>query len=163
MTVKLIGTDDGTIDGAAGANLFLLQKHTAEVTGACSEVRVKCSDSCNIRVAVYADDAGEPGARLAKQDTGQACVAGWNTIALEASCNLVSGTVYWIATNCDQEYIGYDLTTGNYRYRTEAYADPFTFPAPAGTGFTTGTTVIFFLAGWGTPVAAGRSFGLIIG
>jgi hypothetical protein len=117
-----------------------------------------------VKVGIYADSAGFPGARLAKQNTSTAVITGWNTVALEASCYLVSGTAYWLAFNSDASNIGYDLTTGpGFCYVIATYAT-FTFPDPAGTwGFPFPlTNTIGFIAGWGLLVVP-RSFGFIIG
>jgi hypothetical protein len=146
---KLVGYDDGTIDGQTDSENFVLYQFTAVTTGTCSQVRVKVSNSVNVKVAVYTDNAGEPGARLAKQDTSTACTIGWNRIALEDNCSIVSGTVYWLAFNSDATQVGYDLTAGVMRYKAGTYST-FTFPDPAGTGFTSTTNTIGFIAGWST-------------
>jgi hypothetical protein len=152
MTIKLIGSDDGTIDLNHAAEYYCLCKYTANASGTCSEVRVKASGSVNIKVAVYTDNSGEPGARLAKQDTPAACSVGWNTVTLEANCVIAVGTNYWIAFNSSATQIGCDNAGGNLRYKAAAFS-AFTFPDPAGTGFTSGAFTTF-IAGWGlVPVA----------
>ncbi len=151
MTHKLIGADDGTIDANGTNDYFLLQKFTAVFNGTLSEFRVKVSANVNVKAAVYADSAGEPGARLAKKDAGTACTAGWNTITLEGTCSIVSGTVYWLAVNFDAPQVGADSATGVYRYKVATYAT-WTFPDPAGTGFSSGTSYVHFFAGWGLKI-----------
>src|SRR4030042_5761678 len=101
MTVKLIGADDATIDAHYLASYIALTKFTAVATGTCSEIRIKVDGNGNVKLSVYADNGSgtAPGARLAKQDNTSAVTTGWNTIALEASCSLVSGTVYWLGSN----------------------------------------------------------------
>ena len=148
MTVKLFGYDDGTIDNVTGGDYFCLYKYTAVASGTCSEIKVKVAASISIKAAVYADNSGEPGARLAKQDTPAACVTGWNTIALEANCSIVSGTDYWLAFISSAAQVGYDSAAGVMRYKAATYST-FTFPDPAGTGFTTLTSTNGFIAGWG--------------
>ena len=148
MTYKLIGADDGDIDGSHAGGYFILIKFAAVSSGELSEIRVKCSDSGNLKVAIYADNAGEPGTRLAKLDTSTAVVAGWNTLALESSVAVVSGTSYWLAFISDAQSVGYDITTGDRRLKAATYAT-FAFPDPAGSGFDTYTTTIPFIAGWG--------------
>lgn len=132
--IKLIGADDGVIDGSVGGGNYLLNKFIAVATDTCTNVRVKCSGVGHVKVAVYADNDGYPGARLAKQDASTVVVLGWNTIALEASCDLTNGVPYWLAVISDNAIVGYDLTAGlNYYYKAEIYAT-FTFPDPAASG-----------------------------
>ena len=164
-TVKLVGADDGTVDGQLAAAQFTLFKYTASATGTCSEVRIKCLQAGYAKVAVYADSAGVPGARLAKQDTSTAVAAGWNTIALEASCSIVSGTAYWLAFVVDTSI--FDYGTGTIpRYWTAVTYSTWTFPNPCPdvSGYGYMANVLGYIAGWGTAAAAaGRSFGYIIG
>lgn len=152
-TEILVGSGDGTIDAQYLKNYFCPTKFTASTTGTCSEVRIKVSGNGNVKVAIYADSAGEPGARLAKQDTPAAVTTGWNTIALEASCSLTINTVYWLAFITDTDSIvGYDTHAAvALRYRAETYST-FTFPDPAGSGFSSITDRTTFIAGWGTTV-----------
>ncbi len=155
MTVKLIGADDGTIDGSVGGTpdytIYCLYKFTAVATGTCSEFRVKVSGNGNVKIAIYADSAGEPGARLAKKDASSAVTTGWNTLTLEATCEFVNNTAYWLAFASDASIVGYDLTTGVFRYKNvgTTYA-LWVFPDPAGADFTPTTNTVGFIAGWGT-------------
>ena len=88
---------------------------TAVASGTCSEIQVKMnSDSSGgfmLRSPYIADASNAPAGRLAKQVTSTAVVAGWNTIALEASCSIVEGAAYWLAVNSDycviQAYLCY--------------------------------------------------------
>jgi hypothetical protein len=149
---KLIGADDGTIVGTESANYMWGCKFTASATGTCNEVRIKVDGNCNVKVAVYANNAGEPGARLAKQDTSTACVTGWNIIPFETSFEIVNGTDYWLFENHDVKHFGYYSETRQSRYKAATYST-FTFPDPAGTGFSSYTAEGGYLAGWGTTVA----------
>jgi hypothetical protein len=151
MTVKLIGADDGTIDGSFFAEYFVLCKFTASISGLCSEIRIKVSANGNVKVGLYADSGGAPGARLAKKDAGTAVTTGWNTISFEAACCLTSGTPYWLAFNTNLAIGGYSLNTGVTRYKTATYST-FTFPDPAGTGFTPNDAIFGFIAGWGGAI-----------
>lgn len=156
MTEKLIGYDEGTVDGSVVNDYFCLYKFTAAAAGSCTEVRIKVSGNGSVKTAVYADNAGEPGARLAKQDTSMAVVAGWNTISLESPCNITADAVYWLAFNSSAQIVGYDLTAGISRYKAAAYGS-FTFPDPAGTGFTPATNTVGFIAGWGIEIGTKTS------
>jgi hypothetical protein len=152
MTVKLIGNDDGIIDLNHAGEYYCLCKYTANASGMCSEVKVKASGSVNVKVAVYADSAGEPGARLAKQDTPAACSADWNTVTLETNCAIVAGANYWIAFNSSATQVGCDNAGGVLRYKAASFS-AFTFPDPAGAGFTTGAFTTFIAGGGLVPVA----------
>lgn len=150
MAIKLVGADD-----AAGTQLsvgqFTLCKFTAVATGNMTQFRVKSSVAGNVKCAIYADSAGEPGALLTAMNTGQAVDGlGWNTLNF-TSTSITSGTVYWLAYMID--IIGAldyrTLTGATRRYRAGTYSD-WTFPNPAGTGFSTTTNYADLEAGWGT-------------
>ena len=149
-TEKLIGADDVSFDDDIGANYISTIRFQATATGKVTEFRLKADGNANVKVAIYADNAGEPGDRLAKNDTGQAVVDGWNTLTLEANLDITSGTYYWLAINSDAAHVGCHTTTGVLRYKAATYAG-FTWPDPAGTGYGSATTLYGILAGWGTP------------
>ena len=134
-TGKLIGSSvDPTLTTGFG-QYFWLVKYTAEATGLLSEIKIKSPGSYNVKVAVYADNAGEPGALLAKKNTSTAVVAGWNTIALENSCLVIQGTDYWEAVITENAILYYHASSTARRWKSATYSG-FTFPDPAGTGFT---------------------------
>jgi hypothetical protein len=130
-TGKLIGSDDTTIDGSIAPEYFTLYKFAAVDTGICSEFRVKCSGSGNIKAGVYDSDdgSGKPGTRLAKKDTDTAVSAGWNTITLESPCSVIKDHDYWLAINSNALIAGYDLTTGpGIAFKGYTYSS-FAFPS----------------------------------
>jgi len=149
-TVKLIGSTASTGTTGFGTS-FWLAKYTAEATGLLSEIKIRSSGSQTVKVAVYADNAGEPGARLAKQDTSQSLVDGWNTIALEASCSIVSGTSYWLAVATNASTLWYYTPSTARRFKVITYAG-WSFPDPAGTGFTSDTGAVAEEQGFGVLV-----------
>ncbi len=128
---KLIGEDDHTCDATVGQDYIWADKFTASVTGAMDQFRIKVNGSGNVKVAVYADDSGEPGALLNAVNTGQAVTAGWNTISFPDT-SLISGTDYWLAFITDAK-ITCRYTSGGKvkRYKVQAYAGySFEDPAP---------------------------------
>jgi len=146
---RLLGS---TTAGNAGPvdDYFALGKFTAVASGDCSQIRVYSKANGNVKAAVYADSTGSPGARLAKQDTGQAVTADqWNTITLESSCSITASTDYWLAFCMDTDacVTGYSASTDR-AYKADAYAT-FTFPDPAGDGFSTDSAYEYAIAGWG--------------
>jgi hypothetical protein len=152
VAIKLLGADDAADSSVSGANYFYLTKFTAEASGSMTEFRVKSSASGNAKVAIYADNAGEPGALITAMNTGQAVSGGgWETLSF-TSTPITSGTVYWLAFCMDTNYaIGMNSAGGTLRYKAGTYST-FTFPNPAGTGF---SSLAYFgiTAGWG-----GREF-----
>jgi len=154
MSVKLVGQDDATAAGGEGAGYFILEKYTAVASGNMTEYRVKSSVAGNVKCAIYADSAGEPGALITAMNTGQAVAAGqWNTLTF-TSTPITSGTVYWLAFNIDTNgAIDYLASgAGIERYKAASYPT-FAFPDPAGSGFVS-ATFGELIAGWGTLPSA---------
>jgi hypothetical protein len=64
-TIQLIGVDSAvTPSSSAVKDTFLLSKFTAIATGKMSTFKIRCSGAGNIKVAIYADSGGSPGALL---------------------------------------------------------------------------------------------------
>jgi hypothetical protein len=145
----LVGNGTTAFTSSHNAGVFILQKYTAVDNGVGSIFRIYSTVSGNVKVAVYADNAGEPGALIAAMDTGQAVVSGWNNLSF-ANPNIVSGTEYWLAGIADTNAVlKYTSTLGTSRRKAIAYSG-FTFPDPAGSGFTSGT-YRFSIAIYGVP------------
>ena len=148
MAIKLVGADD--IAGTSlGTGYFSLSNFTAVATGNMTQFRVKSLAAGNVKCAIYADSAGEPGALITAMNTGQAVVIGWNTLDF-TSTPITSGTVYWLAFIFDTAGAGtYASYAGvSLKYRAGTYAG-WTFPDPAGTGFSSASDYEYVLAGWG--------------
>lgn len=128
---KLIGEDDETSENTVFQDYIWADKFTASVTGVMDQFRIKVDGSGNVKVAVYADDAGEPGALLNAVNAGQAVTAGWNTISFP-STQLTSGTDYWLAFITDVRITCRYTSAGKVkRYKVQAYAGySFEDPAP---------------------------------
>ena len=143
---NVIGVGEKTWAGASiGANSLTLNKFTA-VAGTIINIRIKCSNTTNIKVALYADNAGAPGTLLASS-ASTACVAGWNVIALTASA-VLSAADYWLAVVSDTANRIYRSTSGGTcKYVAMTFADSFPNP-PAGLSANTNDLA---LAGWGYP------------
>jgi hypothetical protein len=150
---KLIGADDAA-GSQQSVGYFTLCKFTAVATGNMTEFRVKSSVAGNVKCAIYADSAGEPGALITAMDTGQAVDGlGWNTLNF-TSTSITSGTVYWLAFMFSiQGAVDYRTLTGTTRrYKAGTYTG-WTFPNPAGTGFSSTVNYADLEAGWGSTVA----------
>ena len=146
---KLVGADD--ITGSNGAkNMFRLTKFTASQPGTITEFRVKSGASGNVKVAIYADNAGSPGARLSYNNTGQAVTADqWNTLTIPAT-DVVAGTDYWLAAIENATGAAQWHSVGTMRYRAASYSG-FAFPKTAtGLGALSSYNGYQLLAGWTT-------------
>jgi hypothetical protein len=147
-TVQLVGTASTYAYNAASA-LFTLQRYTAIATGLGTSFKVRCRVAGNVKVAVYENNAGEPGALITAMDTGQAVSVGWNTLTFNNSA-IISGNPYWLAFCSDTAGAVAYTTTGNTYVRTKAATySTFTFPNPAGAGFTTPGIGLYSIAIWG--------------
>jgi hypothetical protein len=150
-TAKLIGADD--VSGSnESAGFWLVNRFQAVTTGRITEFRVKAGASSQVKVAIYADSSGSPGARLSYNDTAQNVVAGWNTLSIP-SLDITSGTYYWLAIVTGGAGAGQWKDQGEtavYKYKAITFST-FTFPDPAGTGFSA-TYGRDLVAGWGVLV-----------
>jgi len=152
MATKLIGADDAT-GSNAGGEVFMLNKFTAIATGYMTEFRIKSGIPGEVKVALYADSGGNPGALITAMNTGQAVVAGWNTLNF-TSTPVTSGTDYWLAVAWQPNTCQY-ISGGTRRYKTITYST-FTFPDPAGSGFNS-DSYTHLIAGWGVTEVAKTS------
>jgi hypothetical protein len=156
-TGKLIGSDDTAVDISAAANYIVMWKFTALVTGLCSEIKVKCGGSGNVKAGIYADSGGSPASLLAVNNSGQACLAGWNTITLSSPCLLTEGVDYHLAGISDAQIIGCDNVGSGayYKYKASPYASGL--PNPAGSGYSDSSVYRGIIAGWGVLVVSPSS------
>ncbi len=147
MAVELIcGTTTEGVSNNISSNWYLGRfQATASVNGV-TQFRVYSLASGNAKVNVYADNEGEPGSRIAYNDSNQAVSIGWNTLTV-SSHNVTSGNYYWLGANCDTNGATSRSTGTNGRYKSATYST-FTAPDPAGTGFST-LTYLFSYALWG--------------
>ncbi len=146
--VILVGT---TVEAGTnvGTGYFVLCRFqaTASENGA-TRLKVWSNASGNVKVGVYSDNAsGSPEARLGYNDNQQAVVAGWNILTI-SPVNIVSGNYYWLGGILDTAGCFRRDATGTYRYKTATFSS-FTFPDPAGTGFTS-TSYVLSMAVFGS-------------
>lgn len=149
---KLLGADDTTAAGNQGSNYFILDRWTATATGNITEIRVKCGASGEVKLAIYADSSGSPGALLNAVNTSTLVSSGWNTINFPSTA-VTSGTSYWLAFNSSASCVNYVWSSGRSRLYKRATYSTFTFPNPAGTGFSSYSRAYNLIAGWGTTGA----------
>jgi hypothetical protein len=149
-TGLLIGSStQGT--GNIGGDQVRYSKFTAEATGKVTEIKVYSLVSGSVKVAIYADNAGEPGNKITGNDDSQDVTLNqWNTLTI-AETYITEGTVYWLGICTSVTGAASGISTGGIgRYKTVTYST-FTWPDSAGTGFTSSTYKIS-QAGWGVLV-----------
>jgi hypothetical protein len=130
----LVGTTTENTTSASASYFTLSRFQASQSKTGATEFRVWSAASGYVKVAVYADSSGEPGSRLGYNNTQQAVVSGWNTLTVSA-CDIVSGTYYWLAVNGSASgCFRRSSSGGTYRYKSGTFSS-FTFPDPAGTGF----------------------------
>jgi hypothetical protein len=156
MTTKLVGANSITATNGIAKDYFTGTKFTAVASGNMTQFKVYVdSGSGNIKYALYADSAGEPGALITAMNTGQALVPGENILPF-TSTPITSGTTYWLMFNVEVNliYATYNAGSGyQRRYKAATYSS-FTFPNPAGSGFGSQTAYYDIIAGWGTEGGA---------
>lgn len=151
-TVILVGTNsNGT--GSMQSDYVTYSKFTAVATGTVTEFKVYSLANGNCKVAIYDDNAGEPGDKITGNDSSQAVTLNqWNTLVI-ADTPVVENTVYWLGVINSVE--GADSWLYNVggvrRYKVATYST-FTWPSSAGTGFSSTADYDEALAGWGTTV-----------
>lgn len=155
--IKLLGNDDLSWAAVWASNYLVMQQFTAGASGTLKSIRIRTTGNANVVVAIYADSSGSPGSLLVSS-ASTAVVSGWNTITVPDQA-IVSGTVYWLAMDSDTT-IASRITTTNVitKYKSATYSG-FSFPNPAGTGFSTYTTRNLAIAGWGEEAGAAVSWG----
>jgi nucleoid DNA-binding protein len=135
---KLLGLDtDLSADTGAGYACFNKFIATAGTTNA---IKAWCRTSSNVKLALYSDNAGEPGTLLAS--TTAAFTAGSLNSASISNVTLTNGVSYWLGVNVETSGgVSYESLsgTGIRRWKQIAYAD-WTFPSTYdGTGFSSDT------------------------
>jgi len=145
---KLIGADNTGTQGGGGL-VGHLTRYQALASGRVTQAKVHSRASAQVKVAAYADNAGEPGGRLAYNDTAQNVVAGWNTLSIPGF-DVVKDTYYWLAVALSADgamdvYFGAESK----RYKTITFST-WTWPSSL-TGLTN-SAVNGCVAGWGTIV-----------
>jgi hypothetical protein len=149
VPTRLIGAAASDTSSATDSgNYLVMSKFTASSPGNMTQFKVWCAGSGNIKVAIYDDNAGQPGNLENQVNTGTHVDSGWNIIAIPSTV-LTSGTNYWLAFCSDNTIVG--AKPGGTRYYKPATYSSFTFPSTAGTGFTP-DTYYDLSAGWGSVI-----------
>lgn len=128
------GTWNGT-DVSTSGNYVSYTKFTASASGNVTHIRVKSSAGGYVKIAVYTDNAGDPGSLLIANNNQQYVTGlnnGSNLLSLGGSVALTQGTDYWIGTVSSASGCIRRTTTdtGNRRYKAATFSS-FTFPETA--------------------------------
>lgn len=127
MTVKLIGTDSQAANAAGTTNFIHACRWAASASGVVTEIHVYVPANTSIKVGIWSDNAGVPGTLLGKRNTSTAVTGGqWNTLTLEASVNVTSGTDYWLGvlSSEDSKSLVYDAEVSRpMKYAIRLYTD----------------------------------------
>jgi hypothetical protein len=144
----LIGNGDVTPLGSDVSNYILWDEYVAQASGNVTQIGIKANSSGNVKVAIYANNAGTPGALLNAVNTSTAVTPGWNSISI-TSTPVVAGTTYFLAYDSDSSIIGYVYGGGTVFYLPATYSG-FTFPTNAA-GYSFGSWSGYHtIGGWGT-------------
>ena len=149
-------TDTGNTTQGYSANQKAGNIFTCGATGSLSKLTVRMkrnSTSGKVRLALYADSSGAPGALIAQtQETTVTTTTAWYDFPFLAGAypSVVNGTSYWLAVLTDEAYtLRVNNTTGTINYNTDTYSDGFA--NPFGTPSTTASRQICIYASGSTP------------
>jgi len=147
---RFLGPEDSVATSTTSPDYFILDRFAANTTGNIASIRIKCGSSGNVKVAIYADSAGSPGALLNAVNSGTSVSPGWNSIPI-ASTSVNAGTYYWVSFIMDTSCVSYRQEGNTTRWFKPVAYSGFTFPPSAGSGFTTSYTVWYdHITAWGT-------------
>jgi len=122
---KLLGPADATTGTLGGYALW--NKWPASANGNVTQIRVKCNNTGNVKVALYASsDSGGPSTLLQAVNTPTAVVSGWNIINI-TSTPVVYGTYYWLGVISDVSCVAYQEGGSTPRKYRAASISSFSF------------------------------------
>jgi hypothetical protein len=154
---KLIGVADIAGTASQDGSKFILARFQANKTGKLEIFRMDCSGSGNVKVALYEDSGGETPTpttliSAANYNKSQVVTKDWNNLSFwrNEAKDVTENTYYWLAANASANIIKYKSGTSKSVMRAETFAD-FSFPDPAGTGFTSATDKEYRFAGYQAP------------
>ena len=144
--VRLLGPVDAT-SGTHAGGYAVWDQWAASSTGNITQLRVKANASGNVKVALYADNAGNPGTLLQAINTSTPVVAGWNTINIPTTA-VTSGTNYWLAISSDTSCFAYQSGASISRRYISVTLSSFSF-TDSPSGLINSTGAYEGITGWG--------------
>lgn len=146
---KIIGAEEGdSIDAICAANYFHLIGFIANETKFLGELLIRCISPGYVKLAIYANDGGEPGMLLNGIDIRIPVLSGWNAIPIPAT-SIIAGNLYWLAYCSNDDVVGAKSTSKSNRRFKPVDFDKFSFPKYAGIDFIPDTTYYDLVAGRG--------------
>jgi hypothetical protein len=154
--VYLFGAPDLSVgDSLSVADRFRLEKFTSSQTGIVTQIRFYRWSYGYIKFAMYADSGGTPSTLLGQCDPYLAATSGINTTSLQSPIPIGAGNAYWIAYNSSNTVMRMKYTSsGGPMWTKDAEYDDFSFPNPAGSGFSE-IKYTMMAACWGTLATGG--------
>jgi hypothetical protein len=137
---RLLGTTS-TGNANTDANRFVFIRLQAQNSGTINKIRIYAGANGNVKVALYNDSGGSPSTLLAANNTGTACTSGqWNTVGIPDTI-VAENSYYWIAAIADTDSVlRYNSSSGSgTSLGKDVSYSGFSFPDPAGSGFTSYT------------------------
>jgi len=131
----------------------MLGRFQAIATGLMTEIQTYGTADGEVKIALYADSSGEPGSLIVANNNGQSVTKNqWNTLSIPQA-NITKDTYYWLAFNLSVTSVITALSSGGYRRHKTATYSTFTFPDPAGSGFTSSGYRVS-MGAWGVCVVS---------
>jgi hypothetical protein len=125
MAEELVVGNNGSGDSSGIANYLYCARFqaVASATGVTKFFLETQAGTGNVKVAVYADNAGSIGSRMGYNDSGQAVAsAQWNELSI-SPMNVVSGNYYWLCGIADAaNLLGRVAAGGTSKYIGATYA-----------------------------------------
>jgi len=95
--VKLIGNDDIVTVGYSTNTWAYFQRFYAVSSGKITQFRLKIKATTNLKVAIYSDNGGVPGACIAQTSSIFASIPNdWNSLDFDGP-SVLQGATYWLA------------------------------------------------------------------
>ena len=129
----------GTGTNNLNSGVLSADKYTTTVPLTAIQIKTYGTANGNVKVSIYSDTSGFPGAKLFTEVAAAVLANAWSTITIPKTY-LAPGT-YWIVINTDTNHVVQQTTTTSTTHYSKnwGYATP-PFPNPGGT------------TGWGTVV-----------
>jgi len=156
MTELMIGRSSGS-SSAWSKDYLSLSKYQAVKSATLSELQFYSTLATNFGVAIYADNAGNPGTLLASGFGSHPTGGSWTSVAV--TCDIVKDSYYWLAFIFETGSNGYSVISATWKtlkYKNVSYSG-FSFPNPP-TGLNDYANWDVMVGGWGTEAASGNPF-----
>jgi hypothetical protein len=137
-TKMLLGGDASSTNMTA--NYFYLYRYQATLGGLVDAINFYCNVNGTVKVALYADSSGTPSTLLSAKNTATSVTGGGFNYVQIPEVVVLQNTYYWLGINMSTSGVARRTArgSGTCRYRSASYSS-FSFPNPAGSGFTSNT------------------------